>query len=272
MESLLATPYKSQGRKSSSLFARAIISHKQNGIRSSRPYTLRHVRGRRRAMLMFSLLAAGTASSRLTYNSSELEGATKILAYSSSLPSLADSDPLRFDADSFEIKIDNCSTRSMSGIKTDFLQESLVPIKNTVVESYGGGTTPITHKGTIKWKISDDDGVKHDILIANSFYVPGISTRLLSPQHMSQQAKDNYPKKDGTWCATYADCIKLQWDQRKYTRTIPITNDNSNVGSFWSSAGYDKYKAYCTVIGDLDDTNKVYSMSAATRIEFQESK
>jgi hypothetical protein len=61
--------------------------------------------------------------------------------------------------------------------------------------------------------IEDDNGVPHDIVAPNSFYVPNCPSQLLSPQHWAQKAKDNHPKRHGTWCATYDDEIILEWHQ-----------------------------------------------------------
>jgi hypothetical protein len=80
---------------------------------------------------------------------------------------------LRFDTDSVAIKIDNCCTRSMTYSKADFVSGTLVPVKGRKVKGYCNTLTDITHQGTIKWCIADDHGTSRDIIIPNSFYVPG---------------------------------------------------------------------------------------------------
>ena len=90
-----------------------------------------------------------------------------------------------------------------------------------------GGNLKVKGEGTIVWKIQDDDGSQHDLTIKDCLYVPDLQICLLSPQHWAQQARDDFPKKDGTWCATYAGGCQMQWNQRKYTKTIhhdPKTN------------------------------------------------
>jgi hypothetical protein len=38
-------------------------------------------------------------------------------------------------------------------------------------------------------------------------------SRLLSPQHWAQKAKDNRLQRHGMWCAMYDDELILEWDQ-----------------------------------------------------------
>jgi hypothetical protein len=84
---------------------------------------------------------------------------------------------------------------------------NLLLIGNTAVKGFGGTNTSITHQRTIQWNIADNEGVSHKITIPNSFYVPTSDVRLLSPQHWAQRAKDHYPRRRGTWCATFDDEI-----------------------------------------------------------------
>jgi hypothetical protein len=155
------------------------------------------------------------------------------------------SSDLRFDTDSVAIKIDNCCTRTMTCSKADFVTGTLVPIKEKQVKGYGGTLTDITHQGTIKWRIADDEGNPREIIIPNSFYVPGLSIRLLSPQHWAQQARDNFPISRGTWCATFEDSVVLQWNQRSHTRTLQLDTSSTNVATVWTVPGYTKYCTFC---------------------------
>ena len=119
-------------------------------------------------------------------------------------------------------------------------------MQNYRVKGYSGKPVQITHKGTIQWEILDDSGKRQTIKIPESYYVPNSNTRLLSPQHFSQQSNDNFPSKRGTWCATYDDEIVLQWQQRSITKTCKLEKGSSNVGTMWSAPGYKKMTAFCT--------------------------
>jgi hypothetical protein len=112
---------------------------------------------------------------------------------------------LDFGKDSFQIKTHNCASRTMSFQNPDFVPGSLMKVRDKGVRGFGNTIMKITHVGTIKWKIYDDDGMIHDIIIPNSHYVSMGKSRLLSPQHWSQQLHNNHPTPNGTWCATYHD-------------------------------------------------------------------
>ena len=49
-------------------------------------------------------------------------------------------------------------------------------------------------QATMKVMIEDDNVVPCDIIVPDSYYVPDCPSRLLSPQHWAQKAKDNHPK------------------------------------------------------------------------------
>ena len=60
------------------------------------------------------------------------------------------------------------------------------------------GFLKVIGKGTVRWKIEDDEGKYHDIIIKDALYIPGPSSCLLCPQQWSKQAKDDFPRKRGT--------------------------------------------------------------------------
>jgi GAG-pre-integrase domain len=172
-----------------------------------------------------------------------------------------DREVMCFDTDSRSIKIDNCSSRSMSFSRSDFIMGTLQPDHNMKVTGYAGTRTPITHRGTIRWYIADDNGETQVITIPNSFFVPTSIARLLSPQHFAQLTKDNYPMRRGTWCATYDDCIRLQWKQRTCTVTARLVPNSSNVATIWTTPGYKKYVTYCARALDTDVDETCYEVS-----------
>jgi hypothetical protein len=95
---------------------------------------------------------------------------------------------VRFDTNSFPIKIDNCCTQSMSGYTK----------------------TKISHQGTIKWNVTDDSGMQHDLYIPNSYLVPNvvynyylhnIRLRRQTIMHLRLMA----------WCATRRDLVVIRW-------------------------------------------------------------
>jgi hypothetical protein len=148
-----------------------------------------------------------------------------IMAMTSNVTDIGDLDDLalaynntvRFDTDSFPIKIDNCCTQTMTGYKTDFIPSTLVPITGKNVTGLAKTQTKISHIVTVSWKVADNQRVKHSIDIPNTYYVPGCGIHLLSPQHWAKEAMDNKPVQDGTWCATYGNRVVMKWNQQRFT-------------------------------------------------------
>lgn len=157
-----------------------------------------------------------------------------------------------FDSDSFLIRVDNCATASISNLKKDFIEGTLVPTRKKVKGLFGPSQAGVM-TGTICWNVADDNGVAHEFLLSGSYYVPWATSRLLSPQHWAQCAKDNKPLPRGTWCATYADSIILEWNQRRYRRTIQLDRGSSNVAHIRTAPGYNRATAFAAEAGLGDE-------------------
>jgi GAG-pre-integrase domain len=145
---------------------------------------------------------------------------------------------VKFDSDSFPIRIDNCASRTITYDANDFVSGSMYPIENKVVHGFGGTTTTITHVGTVRWRIMDDCGKVQEILIPESYYVPNGSSRLLSPQHWAQQSSTATGRKDEVTCITTQDAVTIKWDAGSSTRTIELDKSGSNVATVWTEPGY----------------------------------
>ena len=142
---------------------------------------------------------------------------------------------MNFDTDSGEIGIDNRCSACMSPHAEDFEGE-LTELKIWIT-GYGGRKLHNVYRGTIKWLITDDDGMDHELRIPNSYYVPDSKFRLISPQHWGQASKD-----DSNYCITHHDRTKLLWDG--HTKTIPL--DGQNVFTMQLATGYNNFAAFCT--------------------------
>ena len=134
----------------------------------------------------------------------------------------------RFDSDSVIIHVDNCASRCITNSMADFVKPPQKVIGR--VKGMGGDKVAVAAVGTIRWTFDDDDGISHAFLIPGSLYIPDSPARLFSPQHWAQERKDNVPKRDGTWQATFADHIMLVWGQETYRKRIPF--DKANVATF----------------------------------------
>jgi hypothetical protein len=105
---------------------------------------------------------------------------------------------MRFESESVPIKVDNCCTQSIAGYLVDFIPGTTKTVENKQVRGFGNTINKITHQGMIRWKVYDDTGKDHNIVVPDSYYVPDCEIRLLSPQHWAQELNDNYPVRDGT--------------------------------------------------------------------------
>jgi hypothetical protein len=113
-----------------------------------------------------------------------------------------------FDSDLVTLRVDNCFTACITNSLADIVGTP-VPIAART-EGFTGGEALVTAKCTVKWKIEDDHGRTHTIVIPNSLYSKNAPFRLLSPQHWAQQANDHQPKREGMWCGTLSDRVELE--------------------------------------------------------------
>jgi len=148
---------------------------------------------------------------------------------------------LHFDSDSYDILVDNCCSQSITNCITDYI----TPPKTSGMKIKGfDGSTTTTKVGTVQWKIADDDGKIHRIKLPNTYYSEQAESRLLSPQHWAQTANNGR----GTRCLTYHDAIILEWNDRKYRRTIPLSQHSRNVGVITSPIGIKSYLQACSIL------------------------
>jgi hypothetical protein len=94
----------------------------------------------------------------------------------------------RFDTDSFQIGIDTLCSITMSGKKECF-QDLKVSEGATIVGIAGGLVSQ--GMGTFCFTIDDDSGIRHNIHVPNSLYIPGLLQTLLCPQHCAEVDADN---------------------------------------------------------------------------------
>jgi hypothetical protein len=110
--------------------------------------------------------------------------------------------------------------------------------------------------GTVKWSIEDDDGKIHDIILPDTYYSQHAKKKLLSLQHWAQLAGDDHPIRNSTWCTTYANKIKLHWDQLRYTHTIHL-NPRRNIGVLQTAPTISKY---CNVCVHIEEDAQILAM------------
>ncbi|KAL7561622.1 hypothetical protein ACA910_001490 [Epithemia clementina (nom. ined.)] len=149
------------------------------------------------------------------------------------------------DSDSVELTIDNCCSTSITNSIKDFVSPPKA-IKGRV-RGLSGAPVQATHVGTVLWRIEDDTGQVHNILLRGTYLVPKAPTRLLAPQHWAQTTRDHAPIQEGTGCLTTSKEIILFWKQRQHRKTIPLSA-TTNVGVTTTAPGIKKYHAYCAQV------------------------
>jgi GAG-pre-integrase domain len=154
---------------------------------------------------------------------------------------LLDNDKLErmfFDSDSFLIALDNCASRCMMNDESDFIDTPIIVHADVL----GIGKVSAAKMGTLKWSIEDDEGKVHDFLLPESYFIPDLPIRLLSPQHWAQINWDQHAHSD-----TNADRITLEWDSA--IKTVPL--NAANVGIIRSAPGFQKAKPVLKALNAL---------------------
>jgi hypothetical protein len=93
--------------------------------------------------------------------------------------------PLLFQTDSDWIGIDTFSTYCLTNNISDFYEN---PTRcNHQVLGVSSVPTSITHKGEVKYIVTDYQGSTHALRVPEMYYCPGIPYRVLSPQSLDKQ-------------------------------------------------------------------------------------
>ena len=151
----------------------------------------------------------------------------------------------RFDSNSFVIRVNNHASKCMSNRRQHFVGP-IQPLPNKRVQGVGG-LLQVKGRGTIRWRIEDDGGRIHNVLIHGALYIPDLPICLLCPQHWSQQTNDNFPQKNGTWCGTYASECVLHWDQQQFKRTV-AWDPSTNTDRLRSATGANTYRVFASTV------------------------
>ena len=150
----------------------------------------------------------------------------------------------QYDSDSQALMLDDGASACITNDKHDFIEP---PTRvNRKVRGIKGHAKA-TYRGTIKWHIEDDTGLVHVMIIKGAYMIPEAATRILSPQHLAQQACDHFPKAEGTGAITTSKNITLFWSQRRFTKTVPL-HPTTNVGMTTTASGARAFRAFCATL------------------------
>ena len=146
-----------------------------------------------------------------------------------------------FDTDSATIGMDNRCSACISSVIEDF--DAPPQPCGRVIKGFGGTRNSQVMQGQIVWRWLDDNGLVHQFRIPNSYFVKTEEvTRLLSPQHLSQELK-RQGLGNASETTTDSKCV-LSWSGAKFKLTIPL-DPSSNVATFRLAPGYERFMAFC---------------------------
>ena len=156
-----------------------------------------------------------------------------------------------FDSDAQDLMLDDGASACITNDKSDFIE----PPKRADRKVKGiKGHAHATHKGTIRWYLEDDQGLVHVMIIRGAYLIPEAPTRILSPQHLAQQADDHYPREEGTGALTTSKNVTLFWAQRRFSKTVPL-DTKTNVGLTTTASGARSFRAFCATIQTPETTH-----------------
>ena len=144
------------------------------------------------------------------------------------------------DSDGQQLAVDNGASASITPYLTDFIVPPQ-PI-NSKVKGIGRHAQAI-YKGTVQWKVQDNQEQSHRFTLPNSYFVASAPSRILCPQHLAQIAKDNYPLPLGTGEVTGDKYIQLFWNQCKYVKTIKL-DPRRNIRMTHTALGIHKFQDF----------------------------
>ena len=136
--------------------------------------------------------------------------------------------------------VDNGASASITSTVTDFI-DILKPVRNRVNRI--SGNMVATVKGTVRWKLEDDASKVYTLTLKSTYLVHGASARVLSLQHLPQQAHDNHPFAGGTGEFTMDKTLVHTWNQRRYKKTIPV-DPKLNIGITKTAGGFKSFNAF----------------------------
>jgi hypothetical protein len=149
------------------------------------------------------------------------------------------------DTYSFLICLDNHATCCMENDVHNFVTK-LTPTPNIRLMGVGNQLMTAKGRGTVLWKIEDDNRVVHEKLFPRTLYIPDLKLFLFSPHLWCQLADDHFPRRDGTWQYQTADSFVMEWDQRNFCRTVPWDRRTNN-GCIISAPGTKHYRVFADV-------------------------
>ena len=170
----------------------------------------------------------------------------------------AGSDAISFDADSFDIAMDNCASKTMTFCKEDFI----TPIGEADVHSItgAGGNAMVKGMGDVEYFVVDDDGVGHSIIIKDALYVPDVPFRLMAVNQFAKQVEGREGS-EGTGIFSFGWHSKFKWQGQKYCKTI-VHRENIDIPVMEVNCGNKTYsnfyKSFTAIFDDSPNCSAAF--------------
>ena len=132
---------------------------------------------------------------------------------------LRSTDNIKFDSDSVNVFLDTCVRAGTIPFKHDFLPNTFIP---KIENMEGSGRKLTIHGyGSITYRVQTDDGSMVTIKVNNQLFVPNLKFRLLAPQQIATDEKNNgLSEHERTQMIINASSSVLLIDKRTKTKTI----------------------------------------------------
>ena len=168
----------------------------------------------------------------------------KIALYSAHLSSHKTSE-IKFDTDAIPLILDTGESSTFTYNRDDFIN-----YKSYQVQVQGLGKLEIKGKGTVKYNITDNNGEMVSLIIANVYHVPKMHIRLISPQQVSKQSRDNKEgiKERSSYC-------NLTWDGYK---TCIRYHQQSKLPILYTTPNTKQYLNHMALCSTKTKNNKNY--------------
>ena len=173
--------------------------------------------------------------------------------------------PMIMEADSHLIAIDNHSSCCMANNIHNFIHP--ITLKKVKIKGFQEASSLPYGIFTIKWKIDDDQGKTHDIVIKNVLYVPEAKQRLFYSQQWAKQQNDNYHKIRCTYIIQDKDVLELLWNQDIFMKIIS-KDKYTNTAFMQTSPTFDRaIKFIKQFLSDTDQSQieRAYTCKSTNR-------
>ena len=146
-------------------------------------------------------------------------------------------DIINVDSDSYTAAIDTCTSESIFKHKELFVGR--IKSCNNIFVQGVGGRVKASGYGTVKLRVSDDEGNPYDLLIHNVIYLPSSPINLISPQRWSKDTGNPH----GTGEITVGGTTLLFWKNHKASKLIPH-HPEMGIPIMTFNDGYTKSSAF----------------------------